>query len=291
MAKPPNKVPAATVGVWKRLRRVCFLLVVSLLGFYGVFYFAQTSLVAEGEPGPLAINPKVHGREYEDVAMPVGDETTFGWYMPVPNARGVVLFCHGNGGNMTIHYPATKVQQTMGFSTMMFDYGGFGLSTGQPTEARVYADARAAWRWLTVTKSIPAKDIIIWGASFGGGVACQLATEVSPGALVLESTYLSVPEAASDHTPGVPWNLLVRCKLANKDKIGKVKCPVMIIHSTEDTLFPIRHGRGLYERANKPKILIEIRGDHGQATINRDPFVPQMDAFLEPYFPHGGDAE
>jgi hypothetical protein len=269
--------------LWRFLRRVALLLAISLVGFYVVFYFAQTSLIAQGEPG-LSISPRVLDWSYKEVTVPVGDESTHAWFLPLENAKGVVLYCHGNGGNLSQHFRATGMHRALGFSTLIFDYGGFGRSTGQPTEKRIYADARVMWKWLTETKGIPPDRIVIWGTSFGGGVACQLATEVEAGALVLESTYLSVPEAASDHTPYVPWGLLIRSHLANKNKIGDVLYPVMIIHSNDDTLFPIRHGRGLFERANEPKILIETHGDHYGGATNKDQYLPAMTEFLDRFF-------
>lgn len=283
MGNTLKKSTGKPTGLWPLVWRVAFLLLVTLLGFYIVFYFAQTSLVAQGEPG-LPSDPSARDWAYEDVTVPVGGETTHAWFLPVENAKGVVLYSHGNGGNLSMHFRATGMHRALGFSTLIFDYGGFGRSTGQPTEQRVYADARAMWNWLTETKGIPADNTIIWGTSFGGGVACQLATEVEAGALVLESTYLSVPEAASDHTPWVPWGLLVRSRLSNKDKIGDVHYPVMIVHSVDDTLYPIRHGRGLYERANEPKILVETRGDHYDSAINKDRYIPEMAAFLDRFF-------
>ncbi len=238
MVNAPKKSNA--LGIWRRLRRLGILLIVSLVGFYVVFYFAQTLLIAQGEPG-ITITPKVHDWPLEEVTVPVGKETTYGWYLPVENAKGVVLYCHGNGGNLSMHFPATGMHRALGFSTLIFDYGGFGRSTGQPTE-------------------------------------------VDAGALVLESTYLSIPEAASDHTPWGPWGLLIRYHLSNKDKIGTVRYPVMIIHSKDDTLFPIRHGRGLYERANEPKAFVETHGDHYDTGINKDRYIPEMTAFLDRFF-------
>jgi hypothetical protein len=279
--------PKKSIGTIRRLlrlsRRLLVVLLLALLGFYVVFSFAQSSFVAQGEPG-ITITPKVHDWPYEDVIVSVGDETTYAWFLPLEGAKGVVLYCHGNGGNLSMHFPSTGMHRALGFSTLIFDYGGFGRSTGQPTEQRVYADARAMWKWLTETKGVPPDQIVIWGTSFGGGVACQLATEVNAGALVLESTYLSMPEAASDHTPYVPWGLLIRSHLSNKNKIGDVHSPVMIIHSKDDTLFPIRHGRGLYDRANEPKLLVETHGDHYDTGINKDRYIPPMTEFLDRFF-------
>lgn len=283
MADAVNKPDGKSRRPLRFVARLIAVLLLALVGFYVVFFFAQTSLIAQGEPG-ITITPKVHDWTYEDVSVRVGDETTHAWFLPLEGAKGIVLYCHGNGGNLSMHFPATGMHRALGFSTLIFDYGGFGRSTGEPTEQRVYADARAMWKWLTETKGIPPDDIVIWGTSFGGGVACQLATEVEAGALVLESTYLSVPEAASDHTPGVPWGLLIRYHLSNKSKIGEVHCPVLIIHSKDDTLFPIRHGRGLYECANEPKLLVETHGDHYDTGINKDSYIPPMTEFLDRFF-------
>ncbi|MFA6241217.1 MAG: alpha/beta hydrolase [Candidatus Hydrogenedentales bacterium] len=267
--------------LWPIARRALLLVAIVLAGLYAVFFLAQTSLLFQGERG-LSSDPRAKGWNFEDVTVSVGSHTTHGWYLPVENARGAVLFCHGSGGNIATHLEATRLFRSLGCSSLIFDCGGSGKSTGGPSESRCYADARAMWDWLVETRGVPPSDIVIWGNSFGGGTACDLAAKVKPAALVLESTYLSLPEAAHDGLSWFPWGLFMRYRFANKDKIGKVQAPVLIIHSVDDTQYPIRHGRGLFEHANAPKTMIETRGDHYDTGVSKKSSLPKIEAFLEP---------
>ena len=118
------------------------------------------------------------------------------------------------------------------------------------------------WQYLTTDHGVAPENIVIWGRSFGGGAACELATQVTPAAVILESAFLSKPDAAAEEIPWVPWTLLIRHRFANKHKVANIDAPLLIIHSQDDTLFPLHHGRELFARATDPKTFLTVRGDH-----------------------------
>ena len=243
------------------VRRVVVMVVVAFAGFYVFFYFAQTSVVFHSER-ELRGDPGDKGWDFEEVRLDVGGETTHGWFVPLAGARGVVLFCHGNGGNISNRLGEVVFFRELGFSVMLYDYGGYGKSTGRPSEKRVYADGLAVWEYLVEERGLSPERIVIWGRSFGGGAACDLGARVAPGAVVLESTFLSKVEAGKDQAGWIPWGLLLRYRFSNASKVGRIGAPLLVIHSRDDTLFPLRHGRGLYRRAGEPKTFLEVRGDH-----------------------------
>jgi fermentation-respiration switch protein FrsA (DUF1100 family) len=250
-----------------------------------VLFFAQTGVIFESDP-KVRKTPESLGWKFEEVKLPVGRETTFGWFIPADNERGVVLVCHGNGGNMGTHLSGTRQFRNLGFSILLFDYGGFGKSTGKPSERRCYADAEAMWRYLSHTRGVPPERILVWGGSFGGGTACELARRVQPHALILQSTFRSMAKAAFGERWGWAATPFLRHRFNNERKIASVHCPVLIIHSRGDTLYPFSHGEKLYQLANEPKQFIEIQGDHyGWEGRSNKGFVQSLRAFLEPLFP------
>jgi fermentation-respiration switch protein FrsA (DUF1100 family) len=224
--------------------------------------------------------------DYENLMLEVQGHKTNGWYIPLENARGTVLFSHGNDGNMSGWQAFAPAFRSLGFSVLLYDYGGFGNSTGRPTETRCHADAMAMWKWLTETKGIPPEKILVYGQSLGGGVAAHLAAEVKPGAVVLESTFTSVADLAAQTLPIFPVRWLCKHPFDSAARMASIHAPVMIIHSKEDRLVPIAHARKLLELANEPKTWLEIRGDHTNAFMHSKKTVLEgLRKLIDPLFP------
>ncbi len=253
------------------------VLVLGLL-FQGKFIFPASR--------HLARTPTTFQWPFEDVRIPVGEHTTHGWYIPKDEARGVVLFSHGNAGNMGDRLESIWQLRALGFSVLAYDYGGYGESTGRPSEERCYADIRAMWRWLTEEKGVPAERVVLFGRSLGGGPTADLAREVACAAVVLESSFLSIREVARDMMRWVPLGFIIRHRFENQEKVGEITSPLLIIHSPDDSLIPFRHGQGLYERATPPKHFLEIRGDHNEGFIvSEKAYLAGWRAFLDPLLP------
>ena len=200
--------------------------------------------------------------DYDDLYLPVGSHMTNAWYIPLENARGVVLFSHGNGGTMSDRLETVELYRALGFSMLVYDYGGYGKSTGNATEARCYDDIRAMWHYLTRQRNIPPNRIVLFGRSLGAGVTAQLATEVNPVAVILDSTFLSIPALARDKLPILPMKWIIRHRFDNARKVPRIHAPILIVHSPDDTLIPYRHGRALFDLANEPRQFFATRGDH-----------------------------
>ncbi|MBI2421225.1 MAG: alpha/beta fold hydrolase [Candidatus Hydrogenedentes bacterium] len=228
----------------------------------------QTSRVMDRDPGE-------QGWDFEDIVLEVAGEKTHGWYVPLEDARYTVLFSHGNAGNLAGRVESIGLLRRMGFSVLAYDYGGYGHSTGRPSELRCYEDIRAMWDHLTREKGIAPGQIILFGRSLGAGVTCQLATEVRPAATVLESAFLSTTDVARGIFPmnWYPLEWLVRHRFANKRKVVSIHGPVLIVHSREDEVIPYRHGERLFQLAKPPKMFLEIQGGHNQG------FVESMEVY------------
>jgi fermentation-respiration switch protein FrsA (DUF1100 family) len=138
-------------------------------------------------------------------------------------------------------------------------YRGYGRSEGKPSEHGLYLDARAAWDYLVDELRVPPNRIVIFGISLGGAVAVNLASEVKPAGLIVQSSFTSVPDMAARHYPFVP-KALVRTKMDSLSKIGDVRAPILFIHSTGDSVAPYEFGQKLYDAAPDPKRFFTVKG-------------------------------
>jgi hypothetical protein len=187
-----------------------------------------------------------------------------GWYAGHEDPRAVILFCHGNAGNVT-HRAETlrSLHEFVGASVLIFDYRGYGRSEGKPDEEGILADARAARAWLAERAGVAEQDVVVMGRSVGGAVAVDLAAKDGARALVLESTFTSVPDLAAYHYPWLPVRLVLRTRFDSLSIIRDYHGPLLQSHGDADTIVPYRFGRRLFDAANEPKQLFTIPGgDH-----------------------------
>lgn len=248
--------------VLKSILRVALALIGVYVGFSLLVGLFQSRLVYF----PLRTidaTPADAGLEYRDVTVTTSDGVRIhGWFCPADEERGVVLFCHGNGGNISGRLGSLEIFHNLGLSTLIFDYRGYGRSEGSPSEEGTYLDAEAVWRHLTEEMKIDPGRIILFGRSLGGAVAAKLATKHKPGAVILESSFTSIPDIGAEAYPFLPVRAICRFDYNTAESVGKIRCPVLIVHSVEDDLIPVSHGRKLFELANEPKRFLEIKGSH-----------------------------
>lgn len=201
---------------------------------------------------------------FEDAQFAAEDGTVLhGWYIPNARPRAIVLFAHGNGGNIT-HYAdfLRDLRQRQNVAVLGFDYRGYGRSGGKPSEAGLVADARAARKWLSQRTGYAEADIVLMGHSLGGGVVTQLAATDGARALVLVSTFTSLPDVGKEHLPWlVPQALMVN-RFNSRNAIQKYAGPVLISHGDADRLIPVEQGRELFTAAPGPKQLVINPGGH-----------------------------
>lgn len=255
----------------RMLRRALRTVVLLYILLAGLVWLFQDWLIFHPTRG-LEATPAEFGLAYEDVWLePVGageGERVHGWYIPAPGGMGTVLFCHGNARNIATRLDMARLINSLGYDVFLFDYRGFGLSGGRPSEANIRADTRAAWGYLTETRGLAPEHIIVHGHSLGGAAASGLAAEVFPAGLVMEAAFTSLPDMAARQLPGLPARWLCKYDFNNLANLQKVNCPVMFAHSREDELIPFGQGRRLYEAyGNNEKNFFELRGAHNFGAI------------------------
>ena len=254
-------------------------LLIMLLSF--VF---QERMVFFPDPN-LTASPADIGLAYEDVWLTNADGYTLhGWYVqgPKTDTRCTALFVHGNAGNISHRLDMLKVIHDLGLHCLIFDYQGYGQSQGSPTEQGLYMDAETAWNWLVGSKDVHGEEIVCWGRSLGGPVAARLARDKSPGALIIESTFTSLPELGQKHYPFLPVKLISRLSFPTLAYIQEVNCPVLVVHSSQDDLVPYVFGQKLYKAACEPKKLLTIQGDHISGfLVSKNRYVRGIQEFLK----------
>jgi fermentation-respiration switch protein FrsA (DUF1100 family) len=237
--------------------------------FVAVVYLMQgRMLYLANVPGrALVMTPADADMEYEDVTVETADGVSLhGWFIPGQSDEAV-LFFHGNAGNISHRLDSIRQFRSLGLSVFIIDYRGYGQSGGRTTEKGMYRDAEAAWRYLTERRGIAASDIIVFGRSLGASVASWLAGRQEPRALIVESSFTSVPDIAQELYPWLPARWLSRLKHSTLEYIRAVQCPVLVVHSRDDEIIPFQHGESIYAAANEPRSLLEIRGGHNDAFL------------------------
>ena len=228
-------------------------------------YFFQEKFVYRPS-ARIEATPASVGMYYEEVALVASDGVRLtGWYLPLADARGTVLFCHGNAGNISDLLGVAKDAHRLGLGILLFDYRGYGQSEGTPSEEGTHRDAEAAWNYLVQEAGLAPDQIAIIGRSLGGPIAARLARDKTPAALFLEATFTSIPELGQELYPIFPVGLLARYEYPTLEYLKQVQCPVLVSHSRDDRFIVFAHGQRLYEAASQPKAFTKLRGGHSSA--------------------------
>jgi hypothetical protein len=198
------------------------------------------------------------------------------------SAEMVLLWFHGNAGNITDRYDMIRTLMQVPMKILIIDYRGYGKSEGSPTERGLYADARAAWDYLSTERGVRTENIIILGKSLGGGPAIDLATKVQPAGLIVQSSFTSIPDMAGSVIPLFP-GMLLRTKMDSINKVGWVSCPKLFIHSPADELVPFEMGRRLYDAAAEPKRFYEVPGAPHNSTwmVGGKAYLEEIRSFVK----------
>lgn len=271
-------------------------LIVAALGVFalgyaalaGFVYFGQDRLVYFPQVGRDDVaTPRDAGLGYERVILTTADgERLDAWHVPVPDARGTVLVCHGNAGHIGHRLPLLVMFRRLGYAVFIFDYRGYGKSSGRPSEQGLDQDVRAAWEYL-LARGVTPQRAVFYGESLGAAVCTKLAATVHPAALVLASAFTSAPELGGDIYPFLPVRLLARVRFNTLEALVKYPGAVFVAHSPDDEIVPYRHGRALYDAASGPKEFLELQGGHNDGFVfMRAEWTAALGRFLESHVGH-----
>ena len=267
-------------SIWKLLLLgACIYLV--LIAF---IYYSQSSLIYyPNMPGRnLVATPEHIGLKYQNVQLVTADGINLhGWFIPSNSAKGTVLFFHGNAGNISHRLESINIFNRLDLNVFIFDYRGYGQSEGKVTEKGTYRDAEAAWNYLTESRGINAKQIVIFGRSLGASIASWLASKHPPAALVIESGFTSIPSMAKRIYPFLPVRWLTYFQYDTKNNVTKISCPILVVHSKNDEIIPFEEGREIYNAAPETRQFLELQGGHNDGfLISGSIYVEGLRSFI-----------
>jgi fermentation-respiration switch protein FrsA (DUF1100 family) len=274
---PTGKKSALRDAVRRGIRTALVTTAVSLLAVILLVMIFEEKFIYFPTRGDVGTSPG------EDVWIATPDGLKLhAWYFPHPKAKATILHLHGNAGNLRDRRDLVRELQALGVNVLAIDYRGYGRSDGTPGESGLYVDARAAYDWL-LTKTT-ADRIVIHGESLGGGPACELASTVPCGGLILQSTFTRAPDLATKVLPFFP-PFLVRTKYDNLSKVPKISCRKLFMHSQADEMIPFEMAEKLFQAAAEPKEFTWFTGvGHNEMYISRaKKYYSRIAEFLAPF--------
>lgn len=230
----------------------------------------------------LKEQPEDHGLTYEDVPFMTQDLVRLhGWWFPAEQAKGSLIICHGNAGNISHRLWMPLGLQDTDWNIFLFDYRGYGRSRGRPTEAGTRNDVLAAYVVVQQLQNRTDLPIVVYGRSLGGAVALQLAAEEAVSGLVLESTFTSVVDMGKRFYPHLLPEYLCRNRYLGLERIKRVQAPVLVAHARCDETVPFDMGEALYAAAPNPYAFSELQGAHHESGWDSSPeFALTLRTFL-----------
>ncbi|MCA9080420.1 MAG: alpha/beta hydrolase [Planctomycetaceae bacterium] len=259
MPQPAQPSLTATRQLLRLLQRLILLLCLCYFGVLLLFAGLQRKLIYA--PDPRSVQPQqpdLDPQRVEQLTLNVGKNVRLlGWWSRVTPGRDsqhVVLLFPGNGGNRGNRAPLLKLWNSLGYDAILFDYRGYGGSTGSPSESAMAHDALAIWSELTTNRGLTPERIIVSGQSLGGGVATRLVWDlkqkrVTPRGLILTATFSSLTDAGAYHYPWLPVSLVLIDRYPSAQRIGAINCPLLMLHGQRDRVVPYALGQKLFNHA------------------------------------------
>jgi uncharacterized protein len=241
---------------------VVFIIIASYIILCCILYFRQSGILYVPK-ADICAYPSDFGLQYENVQLNTSDgETLASWFLPHPRERFTVLICHGNGGNIGDRRYTMEFFYNLECNQLIFDYRGYGNSSGKPSEQGTYLDSIAAYDYLVNTKKTAPEKIIVFGRSLGGAIAVWLALKKKVAGIIIESTFISLAAIGKQKYPFFPVQFLAKYSYNTLQRMPEIYCPVLVAHSREDNTVPFSFSEQLFKAVNSPKLFAELIGEH-----------------------------
>jgi len=212
--------------------------------------------------------PELYGLAYESVTFTAGDGTSLhGWFFPHPQPIASMLFCHGNAGNISHRLPNLKLLHELGLSVFIFDYRGYGLSSGRISEQGFFRDAAAAYQAAAAHARQQKARLVVFGRSLGGVAAVRVAARRAVTGVILESTFTNLADMARHHFPLLSRLGPLAGRLDALAWVDHIRVPILFLHGDRDQVVPLELGRRLYQAATAPRQWVTITGAGHNDTI------------------------
>jgi alpha-beta hydrolase superfamily lysophospholipase len=255
---------------WGRMG-IILLIIYLILCLYAWFFADYLIFPAPRKPG----YDKDDSVFYLDTAS--GDQIACKYWQPQDQAKGTILYSHGNAEDIGRIEEVLTSWVEDGYSVIAYDYPGYGHSTGKPNEQGCYDAIDAVYRHLTKELQLSPQKIILWGRSLGTGPSCYLAEKEKTAGLLLETPFLSAYLTATE-IPVVPWD-----RFRNLERAPNIKPPTLVIHGHKDEVVLFRHGKKFFNALPEPKKLLEFEhaGHNDLPEIGGTRYRDQINEFLQ----------
>ncbi len=264
------------------------------LGIYVAIFYVLCGLLIKFSPAVEFILLRPQGKNAFYEAKIDKQEVSFdnghgdklnGWLFKVPESKFVVLVNHGNAGNLINRLLIARDIKQLGFSVFLYDYRGYGASTGKPTPNGLYEDGLAAYDYVNKELGYKPEQIVIYGESIGTGVTCRVAKERPYAGLILQSALSSLPDVARD---GIVWFraypdfVFPEPHYSSISIIKELKGPILFIHGENDKMVPAAHSKKMFELAQEPKqiVLLPHAGHNDVQDQDEGLFYAGLKSFL-----------
>jgi uncharacterized protein len=229
--------------------------------------------------------PRQVGLEFEDVFFATRDGVRLnGWFIPHRQARSTLVWFHGNAGNISHRVENIKLlHDKVKINIFIFDYRGYGRSEGRVSEEGTYLDGEAALDYVRERLDVERKKIVLFGRSLGAAVAAEMANRYDSQGLILESPFVSIREMARVVFPLLPIGPLLQTRYDVREKIRKIKTPLLVLHGDRDEVVPFAQGKTVFDAAPEPKKFFTIAGAQHNDTylVGGDSYFQQLQIFID----------
>ena len=266
------------------LRIGTLLLGVLLLGFLSgcwnsfvesMVFFPDTTI--EQTPVDLDL-------QFEDIWFTSSDSVRLhGWLIPASSPNHLLLFCHGNAGNISHRLDNVRLLHNRGISVFIFDYRGYGRSQGRINEKGFYLDSEAAYEVAREWAEKHRAKLVVFGRSLGGIAATHLGATKHCDGLILESTFTNMGAMARSHYPLPFAETLLKHRLNAVGEIIQVRVPILFFHGDKDRIVSIKLGQKLFEAAPNPKefVLIPRAGHNDTYFVGGPDYFKKIESFFD----------
>ncbi|AFY31221.1 alpha/beta hydrolase [Calothrix sp. PCC 7507] len=289
------KIKKLQISVSMMFNLLLLVMMVAAIAYCGfcLLLFVQQPRFIFFPTSEIKKTPKLFNLPYEEVWIPVKlrsgkVERIHGWWIKGKQGNSqVLLYLHGNGLNIGANVAHASRFYKLGFSVLLIDYRGYGLSEGAfPNEMQVYQDATTAWNYLVQQRQVPPSHIFIYGHSLGGAIAIDLAVKHPDSAgLIVESSFTSIRDIVTYRNSFriFPVDLILTQRFESIKKLPNLKMPVLFIHGIADSTIPYFMSQKLYAAAPEPKKLILVPGaEHNDsADIAGEKYLQWVDTFTQ----------
>jgi fermentation-respiration switch protein FrsA (DUF1100 family) len=220
-------------------------------------------------------------RGLEKLGIVTSDGKVEAWFLPADRQdraakAPLVIFAHGNGELIEDWPDALDTYRRLGVHVLLPEYRGYGHAAGDPSERAIVHDFVRFYDLAVLREDVDPRRVVLHGRSLGGGVVCALARQRTAAALVLESTFTSIPGVAAKwHVPSV----LIEDRFESANVVASLDAPILIFHGTRDRVVPYDHGATLARIAKRAR-LVTYECDHNDLPRLQDGYWKDIARFL-----------